>query len=78
MGRTTRLLIDDPASPVKLAYTLSKPLKFNGIYNGEGVFKWVLQEVQTTPDDNQDLLIADYYKYFPKDTPVTPAEGVWL
>ena len=78
MGRTTRLLIDDPASPVKLAYTLSKPLKFNGVYNGEGVFKWVLQEVQTTPDDNQDLMIADYYKYFPKDTPVTPAEGVWL
>lgn len=41
LGRTTRFLIDDPASPVKLAYTLSKPLKFNGIYNGEGVFKWV-------------------------------------
>lgn len=78
LGRTNRFLIDDPASPVKLAYTLSKPLKFNGIYNGEGAFKWVLQEVQTTVDDNQDLMIADYYKYFPKDEPVTPAEGVWL
>jgi hypothetical protein len=38
----------------------------------------VMQEVQTTKDDNQDLMIADYYKYFPKETPVTPAEGVWL
>ena len=67
LGRETRLLVDDEASPVKLAYTLSKPLKFNGVYQGEGVFKWVLQEVQTTRDDNQELMIADYYKYFPRE-----------
>lgn len=73
-----RFLIDDEMSPVKLAYTLSKPLKFTGVYNNEGVFKWVLQEVQTTVDDNQELMIADYYKYFPKDNPVVPEEGVWL
>lgn len=67
LGREHRFLVDDEQSKVKLAYTLSKPLKFSGVYNKQGVFKWVLQEVQTTDFDNQELLIADYYKYFPRD-----------
>lgn len=74
LGRETRFLVDDELSPVKLAYTLSKPLKFNGVYNNEGVFKWVLQEVQTTDDDNQDLLIADYYKHFPRESEESTGE----
>ena len=84
LGRRNRFLIDDEYAPVKLAYTLSKPLKFTGVYNKEGVFKWVLQEVQTTVDDNQDLMIADYYKYFPKegggddDGGDTGGKKVWL
>lgn len=67
LGRTNRFLVDDELSQLKIAYTLSKPLKFSNVFNGQGVYKWVLQEVQTTDDDNQDLLIADYYKYFPKE-----------
>ena len=35
--------------------------------NGKGVFKFVLQESVTIDDDNQELGIADYYKYFPKN-----------
>lgn len=68
LGRNNRFLIDDPDSKVKLAYILSKPLKFAGVYNEEGVYKFVLQEVVTTDFDNQELMIADYYKHFPKET----------
>lgn len=61
-----RFLIDDPETPHKLAYTLSKPLKAGLTYNQDGTFKFVLQEVTATEDDNHELGIADYYKYFPK------------
>ena len=66
-GRGTRLLIDDPDSELMLAYELTKPFKLGGVYNGRGVFHFVLQEVNTTDDDSQDLRIADYYKYFPHE-----------
>lgn len=66
-GRSNRFLIDDIESPQKLSYLLTKPLKLGGTYNNEGVYKFVLQEVTSTADDNQQLGIADYYKYFPKN-----------
>ena len=87
LGRENRFLIDDPDSELKLAYTLSKPFKLTGTYNNHGIFKFVLQEVETTENDNQDLMIADYYKVFPRetDTSVQPDPGqsaggkkVWL
>lgn len=65
-NRESRFLIDDPDSKLKLAYLLTKPFKLGGIYNGKGVFKFVLQEVTTTDNDSQELGIADYYKHFPK------------
>lgn len=66
-----------------LAYLLTKPLKMGWTYNERGVFKFVMQEVQTTDDDNVELGIADYYKHFPKTPPVvdpvTPeGDKVWL
>lgn len=66
LNRENRFLIDDPDTPHKLAYTLSKPLKVN-IYNGQGTYKFVLQEVTATAYDNHELGIAEYYRYFPKD-----------
>lgn len=66
--RETRFLIDDPDSEVKLSYLLTKPLKVGLVYNTGGVYSFVLQEVVSTDDDNHALGIADYYKYFPKDT----------
>lgn len=74
MRREDRFLIDDEDSDLMLAYELTKPWKLGGTYNGAGVFKFVLQEVNTTDNDNQELRIADYYKYFPKpsDDVVTP------
>lgn len=67
MKRGCRFLIDDGGSDTMLAYELTKPFKLSGVYNNKGVFKFVLQEVNSTDDDNQDLRIADYYKHFPKD-----------
>lgn len=49
-----------------LAYQLTKPLKLGMAFGDDGVYKFVLQEVNTTDDDNQEERIADYYKHFPK------------
>ena len=64
LGRTYRFLIDDADSSHMLAYALTKPLKFSSVYGENGVYAFVLQEVNTTDDDNQELGIADYYKHF--------------
>lgn len=69
--RECRFLIDDTGSDHKLAYLLTKPLKLGATFNNKGVFKFVLQEVTATDDDNHELGIADYYKHFPK----APADG---
>lgn len=64
--RNNRFIVDDPLSVRPLAYLLTKPLKVGHTYNGDGIFKFVLQEVTATSDDNFELGIADYYKYYPK------------
>ena len=79
LGRQNRFLIDDMESAHMLAYALTKPLKFSSVYGENGVYKFVLQEVNTTDDDNQELGIADYWLHFPRggeapgqDGPDTP------
>ncbi|MCQ2770655.1 MAG: hypothetical protein MJ236_02515 [Clostridia bacterium] len=67
LSRENRFLIDDPNTLTPMAYILSKPLKIGMTYNDAGVYKFVLQEVTGTGDDNKELMIADYYKYFPKE-----------
>lgn len=66
-GRESRFLIDDYDSEEKLSYSLSKPLRVGWHYNNEGIYVFVLKEANSTDDDNTELGIADYYKYFPKD-----------
>lgn len=73
--RTSRFLIDDPDSQTKLSYLLTKPLKVGSVYNTKGVYSFVLQEVVSTDDDNHTLGIADYYKYFPKDSSSTQTDN---
>lgn len=74
LTRQMRFLIDDPESPNVMAYQLTKPLKVGTTYgingNIKGVFKFVIQEVNTTDDDNLELMIPDYYKHFPDEKPV--------
>lgn len=77
-NRQSRFLIDDSDSEHKLAYALTKPFKLGWVYNNDGVYCFVLQEVNTTDDDDQERGIADYYKYYPRqDTPPSdsPDEG---
>lgn len=78
LSRTNRFLIDDESSPLPLAYLLTKPLKLGWTFNQHGVFKFVLQEVTTTDDDNIALRIADFYKHFPKETAVDHNDGVLI
>ncbi|MBP5463314.1 MAG: hypothetical protein J6Y20_14505 [Lachnospiraceae bacterium] len=72
LNRKNRFIIDDEESTRPLAYLLTKPLKLGWSFNQQGVFKFVLQEVTTTDDDNLDLRIADYYLHFPKQTDANP------
>lgn len=65
IGRGQRFLIDDSADGSMLAYEVSKPLKVGCIYGNSGVFKFILQECNSTERDNHELGIADYFKYFP-------------
>lgn len=80
LNRDTRFLIDDTSSGEALAYSLSKPLRVGNVYEEEGVFKFVLQEVNSTEYDNKELMVADYYKYFPigKDPDPDPNREGWI
>lgn len=65
LGRGKRFLIDDMDSDTVLAYQITKPNKLYNIYNGNGVFRFILNEVEVTDDDNTELRIADYYNWKP-------------
>lgn len=69
-SRENRFLIDDKDSDIKMAYQLTKPLKLGWTYGEDGIYKFVLQEVQATEDDNHKLGIADFFKYYPKSVVV--------
>lgn len=73
-NRESRFLIDDPDSGEQIAYALTKPLKVGRVYNGKGVYAFVLQETMTTDDDNQELGIADFYKHFSRPTSVQKSD----
>lgn len=66
LGRDCRFIIDDYGVSKPLAYRLSKPFKLGGSFDENGVIIVVMTECNTEDDDNLELHIADYYKYFPK------------
>jgi hypothetical protein len=68
INRQSRFLIDDYGSPNVLAYRVTKPFKIGGVYNGHGAMTFVLTEVNAEDSDNFELHIANYYKYFPRET----------
>jgi len=84
LWRGLRFLIDDSDSEDVLAYQITKPNKMFNVFNGKGVFRFILNEVQLTDNDNKELRIADYYSWHPhmeldsehKDSDVTVAEIV--
>ena len=76
MGREDRFLIDDYASDGVMAYRLTKPFKLGRSYGDDGVVCFVLAECNTEDDDNLELHIADYYKYFPRPNDESSEEEV--
>ncbi len=72
LGRGKRFLIDDMDSAEVLAYQITKPNKLYSVYNGKGVFRFILNEVNVTDNDNIGLRIADYYSWKPKSESTKP------
>lgn len=71
LRRGKRFLIDDMDSDEVLAYRITKPNKLYNVYNGSGVFRFILTEENVTDNDNTELRIADYYSWKPvQDRPV--------
>lgn len=66
LDRGFRFLIDDTDSKNVLAYQITKPNRTFGVYNGRGVFRYVMTEVQLTDADNKELRIADYTEWHPE------------
>lgn len=66
-NRQSRFLIGDPGAATKQAFKLTKPLSVGNTYNGDGVLKFVLSEANTTDYDDFNLMIPDYFKYFPDE-----------
>lgn len=67
LGRDARFIIDDYGAPDPLSYRLTKPFKLGGSFDENGVVIFVMTECNTEFDDNLELHIANYYKYFPRD-----------
>lgn len=63
--RGARFLVDDSDTDKPLAYQITKPNKLFNVYDGKGVFKFILNEVQLTKEDNVELRIADYTSWKP-------------
>lgn len=67
ISRGMRFLIDDMDSRKVLAYEVTKSNKLFNVFNGKGVFRFILNESQSTDYDNIGLRIADYYNWKPDE-----------
>ena len=65
LKRGKRFLVDDLNAETPLAYQITKPNKLFNVYDGQGVFRFILNEVNMTDDDNVELRIADYFNWKP-------------
>ncbi len=65
LQRGLRFIIDDTDSEAALAYQITKPNKLFNVYNGKGVFRFILNEVNLTKEDNLALRIADFTSWKP-------------
>lgn len=62
LGRGRRFLIADDDAESVLAYAITKPNTLYNVYNGSGVFRHILTEVNLTEYDDIPLRVADYYQ----------------
>lgn len=63
--RGKRFLVDDIDAGAPLAYQITKPNKLFNVFDGQGVFRFILNEVNMTDNDNVELRIADYFNWKP-------------
>lgn len=66
LSRGMRFLIDDTDTDDVLAYEISKPNRLFNVYNGNGVFRFILTETNLEDADNVTLRIANYTDWKPK------------
>lgn len=81
INRGMRFVIDDPDTSEPLVYQVTKPNKKYNVYNGRGVLRFIMNEVNSTEFDNMELRIADYHSPTGKPTAGPPANatgGVWI
>lgn len=74
LNRGARLLIDDSGVEDSIAYEITKVDRVTGVYNGKGVYKYLVCETASTPDDDTVEMIPDDGKYEPGN----PDEGGWF
>lgn len=72
ISRGRRFLIDDIDSKDVLAFEVTKPNKMFNVFNGKGVFRFIMGESNLTDNDNTQLRIADYYSWKPRTDRITP------
>lgn len=65
LNRGLRFLIDDSDVDRPLAYQITKANRFFNLYEGEGVFRFILNEVVLTENDNISERIGDYNSWMP-------------
>lgn len=68
ISRGKRFLIDDMDSNAVMAYEVTKANKMYNVFNGKGVFRFIVGESLLTDNDNPEKRIADYYSWHPKVT----------
>ena len=72
LKRGMRFLIDDMDSEEVLAYEITKPNKLFNVYNGKGIFRFIMNESNVTPYDNLEARVADYYNWSPETERAKP------
>lgn len=65
LSRGLRFIIDDEDTSSPSAYQITKANRFFNTYDGEGVFRFILNEVVLTANDNIAEHIADYNSWMP-------------
>lgn len=78
----TRIMLGDPEADQRLAFEITKPNTLYNVYNGEGVYRFILTQVPLIDEDNLTEQVADADGRGFKDPVVTPEEiretGVYL
>lgn len=84
LKRGMRFLIDDPDAEATSAFEITKPNRLFNIFDGKGVYRFILNEVNTTDNDSQEEQIADVYNRIevpvidPEENVTDRGKGVWL